>query len=102
LSYGTFFCSHKYQKIEHYIIFEVVKKKIWANLQRILELFTQKFVVKLPKIQFWDTGYGKNLSRTRVKKAPDPGSGSATLVPRIDFPWKFVFDCYKKKANLYT
>jgi hypothetical protein len=35
-----FFCSHKYHKIENYFIFELVKKKIWANLQRIIELFT--------------------------------------------------------------
>ncbi len=38
----TYFCSHKYHKIENYFIFEQVKNKIWANLQRILELFTQK------------------------------------------------------------
>jgi hypothetical protein len=42
----TFFCSHKYHKIENYFIFEVAKKKIWANLQRIIELF----VIKLSKI----------------------------------------------------
>jgi hypothetical protein len=27
----TFFCSHKFHKIENYFIFEVLKKKIWAN-----------------------------------------------------------------------
>jgi hypothetical protein len=35
-------------------------------------LFTQKIVAKLSKIWVWDPG---------VKKAPDRGSGSATLVP---------------------
>jgi hypothetical protein len=43
----TFLCSHKFHKIEHYFSFEVLKKKIWANFQRIIELFTQKIVTKL-------------------------------------------------------
>jgi hypothetical protein len=55
-----------------------------ANTQRIIVLFTQKFVIKLLKIWVWDPRSGKNLFRipypgSRVKKAPDPGSGSATL-----------------------
>ncbi len=33
------------------------KKKIWANFQRIIELFTQKIVTKLSKIWVWDSGY---------------------------------------------
>jgi hypothetical protein len=40
LSY--FFCSHKFHKFEYYFIFEMLKKKIWANFQRIVEVFTQK------------------------------------------------------------
>jgi hypothetical protein len=44
------FCSHKFHIIEHYFIFELLKKKIWANFQRIMELFTQKIVTKLSKI----------------------------------------------------
>jgi hypothetical protein len=62
-------------------VFELLKKKIWANLQRILELFMQKIFIKLSKIWFWDLGSGKNLFRISdpgVKKAPDPGS--ATLL----------------------
>ncbi len=35
----TFFCSHKYHKTKNYSIFEQVKKKLWANLLRIIELF---------------------------------------------------------------
>jgi hypothetical protein len=70
----------------------VLKKKIWANFQRIIELFTKKIVKKLLKIWSWDPGSeirdpgsGKNLFRIPdpgVKKhpIPDPGSGSATLV----------------------
>ncbi len=38
------FCNHKFHKIVNYFIFEMLKKKIWANFQRIIELFTQKIV----------------------------------------------------------
>jgi hypothetical protein len=63
------FSSHKFHKIENYFIFEM-KKKIWANFQRIIELFTQKIWV-------WDTGSGKNLFRIRIQESkrhriPDP------------------------------
>ncbi len=51
----------------------MLKKKIWANFQRIIEHNTQKIVTKLSKIWVWDLG---------VKKAPDPGSGYATLLER--------------------
>jgi hypothetical protein len=34
----------------NYFIFEMLKKKIWANFQRIIGLFTQKIVSKLSKI----------------------------------------------------
>ncbi len=47
----------------------MLKKKIWASFQRIIELFTQKFVTKLWKIWVWDP----------EKPIPDPRSGSATL-----------------------
>jgi hypothetical protein len=84
----TFLCSNKFQKIVNYFSFEVLKKKIWANFQRIIELIIVK---KLFKIWSWDPGSGirdpgsgKNLFRIPdpgVKKhpIPDPGSGSATL-----------------------
>ncbi len=32
----TFFCSHKFHKIENYFIFEMLKKKIWVNFLRII------------------------------------------------------------------
>jgi hypothetical protein len=67
----------------------MVKKKIWANFQRIVEVFTQKIFNMLLNIWIWDPGSGirdpgsgKNLFRIPdpgVKKAPDAGSGSATL-----------------------
>jgi hypothetical protein len=93
----NFLCSHKFHKIENYFSFEVLKKKILANFQRIIELFTQKIVTKLSKIGVWDPGSeirdpgseirdpektysGSQIPDPEVKKAPDPGSGSATLL----------------------
>jgi hypothetical protein len=49
----------------------MLKKKIWANFQRIIELFTQKIVTKLSKIWVWNPG---------VKKAPDPGSAILVII----------------------
>jgi hypothetical protein len=77
--------SHKYHKIENYIISELVKKKIWANLQRILKSFIQKMTITSQKYRFgiWDPGSGKNLFRIPdpgVKKGTYTGSGSATLI----------------------
>ncbi len=95
LPYVTFFYSHKFNKIVNYLMFEMLNKKIWANFQRItgIELFTQKIVTRLSKICVWDPGSGirdpgsgKNLFRIPdpgVKRAPDPGSGSATLQKRL-------------------
>ena len=56
----------------------MLKKKIWANIQRIIELFTKKIVKKLLKIWSWDPGSG--IPDPGVKKEPYPGYGSATLV----------------------
>ncbi len=65
----TFFWSHKFHINEHYFIFEMPKKNIWANFQRIIEFFTQKIVTKLSKIWVWDPRSG-----IRKKPIPDPGS----------------------------
>jgi hypothetical protein len=80
------FLSHKFHNIVNYFIFEMLKKKISANFQRTIELFTQKLSLSSKNMGLGsgirDPGSGKNLFRIpdpRVKKAPDPGSGSATL-----------------------
>jgi hypothetical protein len=55
----------------------MLKKKLWANFQRITELFTQKIVTKLSKNMGLGAGIRKNLSQIPdpgVKKASDPGS----------------------------
>jgi hypothetical protein len=78
----NFLCSHKFHKIANYFSFEVLKKKIWANLQRIIKLFTQKIVNKLAKIWVWDPGSEiqdpeKTYSGSRIQgpkrhRIPDP------------------------------
>ncbi len=54
----------------------MLKKKIWSSFQRIIELFTQKFVTALKNVGL-GSGIRKNLfpdPDPGVKKAPDPGS----------------------------
>jgi hypothetical protein len=79
----NFLCSHKFHKIENYFSFEVLKKKICANFQRFIELFTQKIVTKLSKIWVWDPRSG-----IRKKPIPDPGSrgqkGTGSRIPDPD------------------
>ena len=80
LDVKPFYVATKFNKIVNYFSFEVLKKKILANFQRIIELFnlfTKKNVKKLFKIWSWDPGSGKNpfrIPNPGVKKAPDPGS----------------------------
>jgi hypothetical protein len=52
------FFSHKNHKTGNYVNFELAKKKIWANLQRIIELSIKKIVIKLSKIWVWDPRSG--------------------------------------------
>jgi hypothetical protein len=60
------FFRHKYHKIVNYFDFELVKKKIWANLQRITELSTENCHYALKNM-----GLG---SGTRKNPIPNPGS----------------------------
>jgi hypothetical protein len=69
ISCHNFLCSHKFLKIANCFSFEVLKKKIWANFQRIIELFTQNIVNKLSKIWVWDPG-----SEIRDPEKTYPGS----------------------------
>jgi hypothetical protein len=67
-----FFVATNFHIIENYFILEMLKKKIWANFQRIIELFTQKIVTKLSKIWVWDPGSEirdpeKTYSRSRIQ-----------------------------------
>ncbi len=76
LDVKPFYVATKFNNIVNYFCFEVLNKKIWANFQRIIELFTQKIVKKLFKIWSWDPGseIRDPGSRIRKKPIPDPGS----------------------------
>ncbi len=93
ISCHTFLCSHKFHKIENYFSFEVLKKTIWANFQRIIELFTTKIVTKLSKIWVWDLGSkirdpsGSRIQGSKRHRISDPGSGSATLPDGLRYFW---------------
>jgi hypothetical protein len=72
------FCCHKYHTIINNFIFEYIKNLVFS--QNNICLFTQRFVIKRSNTWVWDPGSGKkNYPGSRVKKAPDSGSGSATL-----------------------
>ncbi len=78
----TFLCSQKFHNIVNYFIFEVLKKKIWPNFQRIIELFIPKIVTKLSKVWVQDPGSEirdpeKKYSGSRIQGSkrhliPDP------------------------------
>ncbi len=73
----TIFCSYKYHKIANNFIFEQVTKIILAKAQRIVVLFTQKFVIKLSKIWVWDPGSRirkKLISGSRIQGQKCTGS----------------------------
>jgi hypothetical protein len=73
----------------------VLKKKIWANFQRIIELFTKKIVKKLLKIWSWDPGSEirdpeKTYSGSRIQgskstqsRIPDPDPQHWLLCPKV-------------------
>ncbi len=54
----------------------MLKKKIWANFQRIIELFTQKNVTKLSKILVWDPGSGIRDPGSEIRDPEKTYSGS--------------------------
>jgi hypothetical protein len=79
-----FFCSHKFHKIDYHVILEMLKEKIWADFQRIVEVFTQKIFNMLSNIwardpgsEIRDPGSGKTYSGSRIQgskrhRIPDP------------------------------
>ncbi len=75
----TLFCNNKFYNIVNYFVFEMLKKEIWANFQRIIELCTQKIVTKLSKIWVWAPGSGKNLFRI-----PRGQKGTGSRIPDRD------------------
>jgi hypothetical protein len=74
-----FYVATNFTKL-NIILVEVLKKKIWANFQRIIELFTHKIVTSSQKIWVRDPGSG-----IQKKPIPDPGSrgqkGTESRIP---------------------
>jgi hypothetical protein len=66
-----FFVATKITKLKIILIFELLKYKIWANIQRIIELSTQKLSLSFQKYVFGipDPG-GQKGTGSRI---PDPG-----------------------------
>jgi hypothetical protein len=97
--YCYFFCSHKFHKIENYLIFSMLKRKIWASFQRILELYTQKFFTKLKKIM----GLGSEIRdpERNLFRIPDPGPGSKRhRIPNPDPQhWLFIIIISASRIN---
>ncbi len=60
--------SHKFRKIEYFFIFEMLKKKIWANFKRIMEVFTQKIFTEA----FLNMGLGSRGQKGTGSRIPDP------------------------------
>jgi hypothetical protein len=65
-----FFCSHKNLKIVNYINVELVEKKIWASLQRIIEIYTIKLSLSSQK---YGCGIRDPEKTYSVSQIPDPG-----------------------------
>jgi hypothetical protein len=75
-----------------------------GQFSKIIELFTQKIVSKLSKIWVCDPGSEIRDPEKKpfripdpgVKKAPDPGSGSATLLGTLKIRMYFAPPNYKR------
>ncbi len=80
----TFFCSHKFHKIEYCFIIKMLKKKIWASFHRIKEILTKQITLSSQKYGFGIRDQEKTYSGSRIQgskrnRIPHHGSGSATL-----------------------
>ncbi len=72
-------------QIANYFSFEVLKKKILANFQKLIELFTQKIVNKLSKIWVWDPGSEiRDPEKTYPGSRGQKGTGSRIRIRNTD------------------
>jgi hypothetical protein len=80
----TIFCNHKFHKTQYYFIFDMLKKKIWPNFPRIIEVFTQKILSPSPQkygFGIWDPGSEirdpeKTYSGSRIPDLSQKGTRS--------------------------
>ena len=77
------------------VIFEMVKKKILASFQRIVEVFTQKIFNMLSNIWIWDPGSeirdpektysGSRIQGSKRHRIPDPDPQHWPLKASVDW-----------------
>ncbi len=64
----TFYVATNFTKLNIILVLKCRRKKVWANFQRIIELFTQKIVTKLSKIWVRDPGSrGQKGTGSRIR-----------------------------------
>ncbi len=73
ICYHTFFCSHKFHKIEYryYVSFKMLKKKFGPIFNELLKFLPKKFSIFS---QIYGFGIRDPRSGIRKKPIPDPGS----------------------------
>ncbi len=77
---GTFLCSHKFHKIVNILVLKWWRKKNVGQFSKNYRTFYQKNCQKALKNMVLESGIRKKpIPDPGVKKAQDPGSGSATL-----------------------
>jgi hypothetical protein len=96
ISRHTFLCSHKFHKIVKYFSFEVLKNKNLGQFSKNYRTFYQKYCQKAHKNMVLGSGIRDPRSGilkkpipdpgSRGQKAPNPGSGSATLDTTFEDP----------------
>ncbi len=96
LDVKPFYVATKFNKIVNYFSFEVLKIKIWANFQRIIEHFTKKNCQKAP--QNMVLGSGIRDPGSGKKPIPDPGSriqgSKRSRIPDPD-PQHWIPPCFR-------
>jgi len=95
-----FFCSHKFSKIANYFMLLMLKKKFWLILNKIIVLFTQKFVTKLSRIWVRDPGSGIGFFRIPSKRhrIPDPDLQQCNTAMKNN---KITFTLHESRASGY-
>ncbi len=97
ISCHTFFVATNLTKLTIILFFRMLKEKIWASFQRIIELFTQKFVTKLSKIWVCDPGSEirdpeKTYSGSRIRVQ---GSKRHLIPDQDPQRWKIAFPLFR-------
>jgi hypothetical protein len=77
------------QKTEYYVIVEMLKKKIWANIQRIVKFYPKNFNM-LSNIWVWDPGSrGQKGTGSRIRN-----TGQMYLIRGLNTTDRKAADCF--------